>query len=153
MPPKGQMGNYMLQLGLDHNTKRTLRTLCVIAVFGVGLSACSTVKTVGKATGAVAAFPFKAVYKTGELTTKGLYNTGKGVYHVATVPVKMTNAALDTGAKVLTVTTKVVDLSGKVIEVSRNIERAEVDAYVNKARGATNVLSVLVDAARLVTPS
>ncbi len=130
------------------------------------LSACSTVKTVGK----VATLPVKAVFKTGELTGKGayytgkgvgtavyktgefagkgVYYTGKGVYNTAKVPVKITNAALDTSAKVLTVTTQVVDLSGKVVSVSRTLQRGEVDAYIAQAQGATNVLGILVDVAR-----
>ncbi len=127
------------------------------------LGGCAVAKVTGKA----AALPFKAVYKTGEYATKGVYYTGKGAgtvvyktgmfagkgayytgkgaYKVATVPVKVTNAALDTSAKVLTVTTQVVDLSGKVVSVSRTMQRSEVDAYVNQAQGAANIVSVLVD--------
>ena len=141
------------------------KSMALLAIMGL-LGGCAVAKTTGK----VAALPFKAVYKTGELAGKGVYYTGKGVgtvvyktgmfagkgvYYtgkgtvaVAKVPVKVTNAALDTTAKALTVTTQVVDLSGKVVSVSRTLQRGEVDAYVSQARGAANVLSVLVDAAR-----
>lgn len=133
------------------------------------LGGCSTVKTVGK----VASFPVKAAYKTGELTGKGVVGTGKGVigtgkiagkgvyhtgkgayktgravYNVAKVPVQITNAALDTSVKVLTVTTQVVDLGGKVVAVSRTMNRAEVDGYIQSAKGAANVLGILVDVAQ-----
>lgn len=130
------------------------------------LSGCAVAKTTGK----VAALPFKAVYKTGEYTGKGVYYTGKGAgtvvyktgmfagkgayytgkgaYTVAKVPVNVTNSALDTSAKVLTVTTQVVDLSGKVVTVSRTMQRSEVDGYVSQAQGAANVVSVLVDVFR-----
>jgi len=47
--------------------------LCLAMVSIVGLSGCQ----VAKATGKVAALPFKAVYKTGELAGKGVYETGK----------------------------------------------------------------------------
>ena len=127
------------------------------------LSGCVVARTTGK----VAALPFKAVYKTGELGAKGIYYagkgtgtvvyttgmfagkgvyyTGKGTYHVAKVPVSVTNAALDTSAKILTVTTQVVDLSGKIVTVSRTLQRSEVDTYINQARGAANIVSILVD--------
>jgi len=127
------------------------------------LGGCVVVKTTGK----VATLPFKAVYKTGELGAKGIYYagkgtgtvvyttgmfagkgvyyTGKGTYHVAKVPVSVTNAALDTSAKILTVTTQVVDLSGKIVTVSRTLQRSEVDTYINQARGAANIVSILVD--------
>ncbi len=136
------------------------------ALLAVLLSGCA----VAKATGKVATLPFKAVYKTGEYATKGVYHTGKavgtGVYHtgmfagkgvyytgkgaveVIKVPIKVTNAALDTSAKVLTVTTQVVDLSGKVVTVSRTLQRSEVDGYVTQAKGAANVVGILIDVFR-----
>jgi len=126
--------------------------------------------TVAKVTGKAAALPFKAVYKTGEYATKGVYYsgkgagtvayhtgmfagkgayyTGKGTYNAARVPVNVTNAALDTSAKVLTVTTQVVDLSGTVVSVSRTLQRSEVDGYVSQAQGAANVIDILVDVYR-----
>ena len=78
---------------------------------------------------------------------EGLWATGKGVYYVGSVPVKVTNAALDTTAKVLTITTQAVDLSGKVVTVSRNVNAARLDAELAGIKAASNVLSVFVDAA------
>jgi len=140
--------------------------LYTIAFTALLLSGCAVAKTTGK----VAALPFKAAYKTGEYATKGVYYTGKGagtaVYHtgmfagkgvyytgkgaveVAKVPINVTNAALDTSAKVLTVTTQVVDLSGKVVTVSRTLQRSEVDGYVTQAKGAANVVGIMVDVFR-----
>ena len=139
-----------------------ISAICAASV----LSSC----TVAKVTSKAASLPFKAVYKTGEYTTKGVYYTGKGAgtvayntgmfagkgvyytgkgaYNVAKVPVNVTNAALDTSAKVLTVTTQVVDLSGKVVTVSRTLQRYEVDSYVSQAQGAANVVDILVDVYR-----
>lgn len=145
-----------------HSLHSFISLLCAASLLG----GCAVAKTTGKVT----ALPFKAVYKTGEYATRGVYYTGKGagtvVYHtgmfagkgvyytgkgaytVAKVPVKVTNAALDTSAKVLTVTTQVVDLSGKVISVSRTLQRSEVDGYISQAQGAANVVSILVDVFR-----
>ena len=144
-----------------------MRNLLITVVCTTSLlGGCAAAKITGQA----AALPFKAVYKTGEYTTKGVYYTGKGAgtvayntgmfagkgvyytskgaYNVAKVPVNVTNAALDSSAKVLTVTTQVVDLSGKAVTVSKNVQRSEVDAYVTQARGAANVLDILVDVYR-----
>lgn len=137
-----------------------LITLCGVLTF---VSACSTV-------GDVATLPVQAIYKTGELAGKGVYYTGRGagsaiyntgritgkgvyytgrsVYNTAKVPVKITNSALNTSIKFLTVTTKVVSLSGKVANVSRTMQRSEVDGYIAQAKGATNVLGILVDVAK-----
>lgn len=144
--------------------QRFISTFILALSAGAMLTGCGVAKTTGK----VAALPFKAVYKTGEFATKGvygttklagksvyktgeftgktLYNTGKGVYYVGTVPVKITDKALDTTTKALTVTTKMVDLSGKVVEVSRKIQATELEAELAGIRGAANVLEVMVDA-------
>jgi len=130
----------------------------------MALSGCQIAKTTGK----VAALPFKAVYKTGEFTGKtvfktgelagksvyytgkGVYETGKfvgkGVYYIGTTPVKITDKALDTTAKVLSITTQVADTGGKVVSVTRQIQAAELEAELAAIRGASNILSVFVDA-------
>ena len=144
----------------------------VLAGFSaMALSGCQIAKTTGK----VAALPFKAVYKTGEFagktvyktgelagksvyyTGKGVYKTGefagkttvkaaKGIYYVGTVPVKITDKALDTSAKVLSVTTQALDVGGKVVTTARTIQSAELEAELAAIKGATNILSVVVDA-------
>lgn len=146
--------------------------LTLLAGFSaMALSGCQVAKTTGK----VAALPFKAVYKTGEFagktvyktgelagksvyyTGKGVYKTGefagktavkagKGIYYVGTVPVKITDKALDTTAKVLTITTQAVDVSGKVVTTARTIQAAELNAELAALKGATNILKVVVDA-------
>lgn len=96
------------------------------------------------------------VYKTGELAGKSVYHTGKfageaviatgkGVYYVGSVPVKITDRALDTTAKVLTVTTQAVDMTGKVVTVTRRIQAAQLDSELAALEGATNVLGVVID--------
>ena len=148
-----------------------LKLTFLVGLSAITLSGCQVAKTTGK----VAALPFKAVYKTGEFagktvyktgelagksvyyTGKGVYKTGefagktvvaagKGVYYVGTVPVKITDKALDTTAKVLTITTQAVDVSGKVITTARTIQSAELEAELAAVKGATNILSVIVDA-------
>jgi len=132
--------------------KTALKLSSIILIAGT-LTGC----VVAKATGKVAAFPFKAAYKTTELTGKTIYGTGKfmgksafavgkGVYYVGSVPVKITDKALDTTSKVLSVTTQAVNLSGKVITTTRYIQSAELEGELAALKGATNILSVLIDA-------
>lgn len=133
------------------------------AVLATSLSGCLVAKTTGK----VAALPFQAagktaeiggktVYGTGKLAGQAVYGTGKfvgkstlatgrGVYYVGSIPVKITDQALDTTAQVLTITTQAIDLSGQVYVTSRRINSYELDRELASLRGASNVLSVLVD--------
>lgn len=77
---------------------------------------------------------------------KGAYATGKGVYYVGSVPVKITDQAMDTSTKILVMTTQVVDLSGKVFTVSSKFHASQLDSELMKFKRATNVLSVVIDA-------
>jgi len=128
-----------------------------ILMAGLAAFALTGCMTVAKTTGKAVALPFKATYHTGRLTGKGVVGTtkfvgkstiatGKGVYYVGSVPVKITDKALDSSIKVLTVTTQVVDLTGKVVTVSRNIQAAQLDNELMNIRRAGNVLGVTVDA-------
>ncbi len=154
---------------------RTALKLAVISVIASTLPACGVAKTTGK----VAALPFKAVYKTGELAGKTVYKTGefagksvyhtgrfagksvyetgkfagktvaatgKGIYYIGSVPVKITDKALDTSARVLTLTTKAVDLSGKIVTVTRDIQAMELNAELQALKGIKGLLNVFVDA-------
>ncbi len=134
-----------------------MRSFIISAICAAGLlGGCTAAKVTGKAV----ALPFKTVYKTGEYTTKGVFITGqgtgtvayhtgmftgKGTYNVARVPVRVTNAALDTSIKILTVTSQVVDLSGKTVSLSQTMQRSEVDGYVMQAKGGANVLDIFID--------
>lgn len=131
-----------------------MRHYLMISTAALLLSGCMTV---AKTTGKAAALPFKATYHTSKTVGKGVvgttkfagktaFATGKGVYYVGSVPVKITDKALDTSSKMLRVTTQMVDLTGKVVTVSRNIQAAQLDAELLKYRGATNVLGVTIDA-------
>lgn len=144
--------------------------LCLSTIAVMGLSGCQ----VAKVTGQVAALPFKAAYKTTELAGKGIYKTGelagksvfytgkgiyktgeiagksvaavgKGVYYMGTVPVKITDKALDTTSKILTLTTQAADASGKILEVTRRIQATELEVELTALKGVTNLLGVVVD--------
>ncbi len=139
-------------------------TLAILATSILVLTGCGVAKTTAK----VATAPVKVtakgvgmvgegVYETGKFAGKGVYNTGKfagksaytvgrGVYYVGSVPVKITDAALDTTARVLRITTQMVDLTGKVVTVSRDIQAHQLESELLKYKGAKNVISVLVDA-------
>ncbi len=142
---------------------RTLICAAVVAA-AVPLAGCSTV---AKTTGKAVALPFKGAYHGTKAVGKGAYYgtkavgkgvygttkfvgksviaTGKGVYYVGMVPVKITDKALDTTAKVLSVTTQAVDLTGKVVVTTRHIQAARLDAELAGLRSAKNVMGVIVD--------
>jgi len=132
---------------------RKFTHICTALLTASLLGGCVVAKTTGK----VAAFPFKAAYKTTEIAGKTVYGTGKfvgksafaagkGVYYVGSVPVKITDKALDTTTKVLTITTQAVDLSGKVITTSRRIQAYELETELLALKSATNIIGVMVDA-------
>ncbi|GHA81990.1 hypothetical protein GCM10009069_01350 [Algimonas arctica] len=131
-----------------------MRQFVIIGLAAFSLSGCMTV---AKTTGKAAALPFKATYFTGKtvgkgvvgttkMVGKGAYATGKGVYYVGSVPVKITDQAMDTSTKILVMTTQVVDLSGKVFTVSSKFHASQLDSELMKFKRATNVLSVVIDA-------
>lgn len=147
----------------------------IAGLCAVILSGCQVAKTTGKvaalpfkAVYKTGEFAGKTVYKTGELAGKSVYYTGKytgqgvyetgkfagksavsvgkGVYYIGTVPVKITDKALDTSAKVLTVTTQALDVGGKVVTTARTIQSSELEAELAAIKGASNILNVIVDA-------
>ena len=155
---------------------KTLFATAITACALTGLSGCMVAKATGKVaalpvkavykTGEFAGksvyhtgkFAGQGVYKTGELAGKSVYYTGKavgdtavgvgkGVYYMGTVPVKITDKALDTTSKVLTVTTQAADATGKIISTSRQIQSAQLNAELGALQSMSNLLSVVVDVA------
>ena len=90
----------------------------------------------------------KAVVGTGKLAGKAVVGTGKGIYYIGSTPVHIANGALDTSYKVLRLTTQTVDLTGKVVSVSRDIQAIHLETELLKYRGAANVLAIAVNAVR-----
>jgi len=130
---------------------RNTKLIAAIALAAFTLSGCGVHKVVTvpvKGAYNTTKFVGKTAVGTTKMVGKGLWATGKGVYYVGSVPVKVTNAALDTTAKVLTITTQMVDLSGKVITVTRDIQATRLDAELAGLKTAKNILSVVVDIAR-----
>lgn len=140
---------------------RNSRLIAILAIAGFGLSSCGVHKVVTvpakaavgttKFVGKTAVGTTKVVGKTAiggtKMVGKGLWATGKGVYYVGSVPVKITDAALDTTARVLSITTQAVDLTGKVVTTTRIISSARLDAELAGLKTAKNILSVVVDIA------
>lgn len=136
----------------------------IIAAVAFTLSGCKTTGkvvsapfkgayAVGKTTGKVAYGTGKVAYGTGKLAyggtklaTKGIVMVGKGVYYVGSVPVHVTDAALDSATRVVRITTEMVDLSGKVVSVYRDVQSAQLQNELLKYKGAKNVIKVFVDA-------
>ena len=113
-----------------------------------GKTVVGATELTGKAVVGTAELTGKTVVGTTKMVGKGVIATGKGIYYIGSVPVKITDKALDTSAKVLSVTTQAVDLSGKVVTVSKDIASIHLDTELQKIKGAKNVLSVLVDVAK-----
>jgi len=140
---------------------RNSLTITSLLIASFGLSSCGvhkivtvpakgvyeTTKFVGKTAIGTTKFVGKTAIDGTKMVGKGLWATGKGVYYVGTVPVKVTNAALDTTAKVLTVTTQAVDAAGSVVTVSKDIAALRLDAELAGIKTAKNILSVVVDVA------
>lgn len=137
--------------------------LCIMGLLCTQLMGCTVAKVAGKTvfkatelTGKTAVattelagksvfYTGKGIYKTGEFAGNAAIETGKAVYFMGTVPVTITNNALDTTNKVLTMTTQVLDVSGKVVSVSRNIQAARLDLELQAVRQTGNLIGVLVD--------
>ena len=116
-----------------------------IVTLGLAITMLGGCMTVAKTTGSVAALPFKATYNTGKLVGKGVIGTGKAVYYVGSVPVKITDAAMDSSVKMLTITTKTLDAAGKVVSISRDIQAYQLNAELANIKRASNILGVSVD--------
>ena len=85
------------------------------------------------------------MYETGKFAGKTAVAAGKGVYYIGTVPVKITDSALDTTARVLTLTTQVMDMTGEVVTVSRDIQAMQLDTELKAFKSVKNLISVFVD--------
>lgn len=142
-------------------TTGKIAAMPVKAVYKTGEFAGKSVYHTGRLTGKgvykTGEFAGKSVYHTGRIAGKGVYETGKfagntaiaagkSVYYVGMVPVKITDKALDTSARVLSITTQAVDLTGKVVTVTRDIQAIELDAELQALKGLKNILGVFVDA-------
>lgn len=90
----------------------------------------------------------KTVVGTGKLAGRAALGTGKGLYYIGSTPVHIANGALDTSAKVLRVTTQVVDMTGKVVKVSRDIQAFQLENELARYRGALNVMDIAVKVVR-----
>lgn len=118
------------------------------ATYAVGKGVVNTGGAVGGAAIDTGEFVGKGVYGTGKFIGEGVYTVGKGVYYVGSVPVKITDAALDTTEQVLRITTTMVDLTGKTVTVAKDIQAIHLNNELAKFKTAKNVLSVFVDVAR-----
>ncbi|MEM7728704.1 MAG: hypothetical protein AAF311_05445 [Pseudomonadota bacterium] len=117
--------------------------LAVAVSATMALASCMTVM---KTTGAVAALPVKATFHTGKTVGKGVIGTGKAAYYIGSVPVKITDAALDASVDILTITTQLAMTGGAVVSVTRTIKAVELNAELEAIRQAGNILSVVIDA-------
>ncbi|MGB3456637.1 MAG: hypothetical protein WBG08_08315 [Litorimonas sp.] len=121
-----------------------MRYFTLIVVTALWLSGCMTV---AKTTGKAVALPFQATYAVGKTTGKAVIGTGKAVYYVGSVPVKISDKALDTTTDMLVVTKTALDTAGSVMKVTRTIKAAQLDAELDNIRRAGNLIEVVIDVA------
>jgi len=114
----------------------------------VGKTAIGTTKVVGNTAIGTTKLVGKTVVGGTKLAGKGAIATGKGVYYIGSIPVKVTDAALDTTARVLSITTQTVDLTGKVVTLTKDINAARLNAELAGLKTAKNVISVFIDVAK-----
>jgi len=105
-------------------------------------------KLTGKTVAGTSVIAGKTVIGTGKFAGKTVVGTGKGLYYIGSTPVHIANGALDTSNKVLRVTTQMVDLSGKVVKVSRDIQAFQLENELSKFRGAKNIMDIAVSVVR-----
>ena len=110
-----------------------------------GKSVLKTGEIAGKSVYYTGKYTGQGIYETGKFVGDSVVATGKGVYYLGTVPVKITDKALDTTSKVLTITTQAADASGKVISTTRQIQSIQLDAELSALKGVSNLMSVFVD--------
>lgn len=113
-----------------------------------GKTAIGATKLTGKTALGATKLTGQTIVGTGKLAGKTVAATGKGLYYIGSTPVHITNGALDTSNKILRVTTQSVDLAGKIVSVSRDIQAIQLETELLKYRGAANILSIAVDAVR-----
>lgn len=98
----------------------------------------------------------KGVYYTGkyagqgvlgtlEMTGNGLVKTGRGLYYLGTVPLKVTESALTTASGVLTVTVRVLDAAGRIVELKKDIEMMALSSEIQLLKSVPNLVDVLLD--------
>lgn len=123
-----------------HRMSTICRTLLILCCALGGISGC------------VVTAPAKAVWTGGKMAGKGLVYAGKGLWTIGKLPVRITNAALDTTSRMLLVTTQFVDLAGKIVTISSTVPKAALEAELQKiersletADYVRDVLSVTVD--------
>jgi len=109
-----------------------------------GKGVYGTTKFAGKTVAGTGVVAGKTVIGTGKLAGRAAVGTGKGLYYIGSTPVHIANGALDTSNKILRVTTQMVDLSGKVVKVSRDIQAFQLESELAKYRGAKNVMDIAV---------
>ena len=101
----------------------------------------------GELAGKGAYYTGKGAYETGKFAGEAAYATGKAVYYVGSVPVEITDRALDTTTKVLNVTTQAVDLTGKVAVYTKQIQAIQLEQELERIKTMRNIIRVFVDAA------
>lgn len=87
----------------------------------------------------------KGVLGTLDVAGNGLVKTGRGLYYMGTVPLKVTESALTTASGALNITVRVLDAAGQVVELKKNIEMMALSSELELLKQVPNLLDVLLD--------
>ncbi len=135
--------------------------------FIVLLGGCTAAKVAGK----VVAAPVKVAWKGGKMAGKGIWYTGKGTYYVTkyggqglilvgSVPVQITQAALETTSDVLAVTAQAIDVTGALITITLTVSSSELQRELENLEltlrafhAARDIVAVTVDVIDALRPS
>lgn len=115
---------------------------------GLALLVCLSACTAARSTAKVVTFPVKAAWMTGKgvyITGKGVYKVGEGIYRVGSIPVRLTQRAMNTASDVLLFTTRIADTAGRVVETTRLIRTVELESQLAALKGVRNVIEVIID--------
>ncbi len=86
------------------------------------------------------------VLETMELTGRGVRKVANGVYYIGSIPLRVTERALNVADRVLTITVRITDLAGRVVELAKDVTALQLEAELAFLQGVPEVLDVLLDA-------
>lgn len=98
--------------------------------------------------GCIITAPAKVLYNGAKLAGKTVYYTGKGIYTVGKMTVRLADGALDGTERVLRLTILTSDATGSIVRTSREISAAALDAELAAIEKTGKATEVIVEVVR-----
>lgn len=105
----------------------------LVAVCSILLSGCIVTATAGLLVGGA------------KIAGKTVYYTGKGVYQVGKLTVRMADGALDGTERMLRLTILTADASGSVVRTTREIQSTALEAELAALERSQGVVEVIIE--------